>query len=250
MPQPFITRAVVRAVQSLPGFPALSVLDLSCGEGEILEQLAALGCRVQGTHYREDDYIVKRRDRLSHLPVMDGVNLQQPLPFDSATFDLVLLIEVLEHLESHFNIIAEAGRVLKPGGFLMFTTPNIFRLHSRLQFFLTGKHKLIRRRFGWDLRLADRYAYHINPVDFPLMHTVLHQAGLEIQELRFTLFKWKSLLFLPLWPAIWLTCRLTVDRHAKQAELFRKGELALNRWLTHPALLYSEQLFVVARRRS
>ncbi|MBN2506870.1 MAG: class I SAM-dependent methyltransferase [Verrucomicrobia bacterium] len=249
MPQPFVTRAVLRAVQGLPGFPALSVLDLSCGEGEILNQLASRGCRVQGTHYREDDYIVKERTRLVQFPVCGGVNLHQALPFDSGLFDVVLLIEVLEHLESHFNAVAEAGRVLKGGGHLLLTTPNIFRLHSRLRFFLTGKHKLIRRRYGWDLRPADRYAYHINPVDFPLLHTLLHHAGLELKAMPFTLVKWKSAFFLPLWPLVWLACRLTVDRPARQSAACREGERALNRWLTHPALLASEQLFIVARRR-
>lgn len=249
MPQNFITRAVVEAVRRLPGFPALSVLDLSCGEGEILSELARLGCRVQGTHFREDDYIIKQHEHLAGLPILSGVNLHQPLPFSTNAFEVVLLIEVLEHLESHLNILAEAGRVLKPGGFLLFTTPNIFRLHSRLQFFLTGKHKLIRRRFGWDLKPGDRYAYHISPVDLPLVHTLLHQAGLGIQELRFTRFKWKSALLLPLWPLVWLSCRLTTDREARRSEAFNRGERALNRWLSHPALLFSEQLFVIAQRR-
>lgn len=250
MPQPFVTRAVVRAVEGLPRFPALSVLDLSCGEGEILSRLAASGCRVQGTHYREDDYIIERRDRLADIPVIGGVNLQQRLPFDDASFDVVLLIEVLEHLDSHFNVIAEAGRVLVPGGHLLLTTPNIFRLHSRFQFLLTGKHKLIRRRFGWDLPAASRYAYHIAPADFPLLHTVLYHAGLDIEALRFTRFKPKSALFMLLWPLVWLSCRLTVDRPARHSELARQGERALNRWLADPALLASEQLFIVARRRS
>lgn len=250
MPQSFITEAVVEAVRGLPRFPSLSVLDLSCGEGEILGLLKDMGCDVHGTHFREKDYIVKTRDRLRDLPITAGVNLHQPLPFPSGAFDVVLLIEVLEHLESHFNIIAEAGRVLKQGGFLLITTPNIHRLHSRLQFFLTGKHKLIRRRFGWDLQPEDRYAYHIAPVDFPLLHTLLHQAGLEMRQLRFTRFKWKSLCLLPLWPIIWMACRLTMDRETKRSEPFRKGEQTLNHWLTRPALLFSEQLFLVAQRHS
>lgn len=249
MPQSCVTQAVIHAVRELPGFPKLSVLDLSCGEGEILGHLADAGCQVQGTHFREDDYIVTRRERLATLPIAKGVNLHAPLPFNPGMFDLVLATEVVEHLESHFNIVAEAGRVLKPGGHLIFTTPNIFRMHSRLQFFLTGKHKLIQRRFGWDLRAEDRYAYHISPVDFPLVHTLLHQAGLEIRQLRFTRFKAKSIFFLPLWPLIWLACQLTVDRHAKKVEAFHQCERALNHWLTHPAMLFSEQLFVVAQRR-
>jgi 2-polyprenyl-3-methyl-5-hydroxy-6-metoxy-1,4-benzoquinol methylase len=249
MPQPFVTRSVVRAVQELPGFPNLSVLDLSCGEGEILSQLAGQGCRVQGTHFREDDYIVQQREWLTDVPVRDGVNLQQRLPFDDASFDVVMLVEVIEHLDSHFNIVAEMGRVVKPGGYVVITSPNIFRLHSRFQFLLTGKHKIIRRRFGWDLAPESRYAYHIAPPDFPLLHTLLYHAGLDIEQLRFTKFKPKSALFMLLWPLVWLSCRLTVDRPARSSALCRRGETDLNRWLTHPALLASEQLFVLARRR-
>jgi len=81
------------------------------------------------------------------------------------------------------------------------------------------------------------------------MQTLLYQAGLDIEKLHFTRFKWKSVIFVPLWPFIWLARQLTMDRHSGQAALFGQGEHALNRWLTHPALLYSEQLFVIARRR-
>lgn len=250
MPQPFITEAVVRTVSALPGFPRLAVLDLSCGEGEVLSRLSTAGCTVEGTHYREGDYIIKTRARLAHLRITDGVDLQQPLPFGNASFDVVLLTEVLEHLPHHFGILPEVARVLRPGGHLVFSTPNIFRLHSRLQFFLTGKHKLIRRRIGWDVGREELYAYHISPVDFPLLHTLLHQANLGLLRLDFTRWKWKSLLFAPLWPLIWLACRLTVDKDARRESVFRAGEEDLNRWLSSPALLFSEQLLGLAQRRS
>jgi ubiquinone/menaquinone biosynthesis C-methylase UbiE len=50
----------------------------------------------------------------------------QPLPVDDNTFDMVLCTEVIEHLElDPMFMIAEINRVLKPGGFLILTTPNI-----------------------------------------------------------------------------------------------------------------------------
>jgi SAM-dependent methyltransferase len=236
-------------VQGFSGFPNLSVLDLSCGEGEILQALAACRCEVQGTHYREEDYIVRSRKSLADIPLKTGVDLQRTLPFDTGSFDAVLLIEVLEHLETHSKVIHEAARVLRPGGWLVFTTPNIFRLHSRLQFFLTGKHKLIRRRTGWDLRADQLYAFHTHPVDFPLIHTILHQAGFALRNLHFTRFKWKSLAFIPLWPIAFLACWLTIDKSARASKQFLESERDLNRWLCHPALLYSEQLLAVAVRQ-
>jgi SAM-dependent methyltransferase len=248
MPQRFIVQKVLRTLESLPEFPRLNVLDLSCGDGEILARLAERGCAVQGTRYRTDDYILQRDRPPDRAPIAEGVDLAGRLPFDDAAFDVIILTEVLEHLESHGPVLRESGRVLRPGGRLVFTTPNVFRLHSRLQFFLTGKHKLIRRRVGWDLRTDDLYAYHIRPVDFPLVHALLHQADLTIERLGFTRFKFKSVFFLPLAPIVWLACRLTLDRDSRRNAVFRAGERDLNRWLSHPALLFSEQLFVVARR--
>ena len=72
MPQSFVVDAVVAAVKELPDFPRLRVLDLSCGEAEILNRLKSLGCEVQGTHYRADDYIVKDQKGLSNLKIVPG----------------------------------------------------------------------------------------------------------------------------------------------------------------------------------
>ena len=249
MPQSFVVDAVVAAVKELPEFPRLRVLDLSCGEAEILNRLKSLGCDVQGTHYREDDYIVKSREGLANLKIVPGVDLHKPLPFAGASFQVVILSAVLEHLEWHGTVLREAARVLEPGGHLLFTTPNVFRLHSRLQFFFTGKHKLIERRLGWDSSYADRYTRHITPVDFPLVHTLLHQAGLRVQELRSTRVKpIKTALLGIFYPLIWLSCRMTLDRNLDGPGKFLDGEKDLNHWLTRPALLFSEQLFVVAQK--
>jgi SAM-dependent methyltransferase len=249
MPQSFVVDAVVAAVKELPNFPHLRVLDLSCGEAEILNRLKSLGCEVQGTHYRTDDYIVKNRQGLSNLTIVPGVDLHKPLPFKDASFQVVILSEVLEHLEWHGTVIREAGRILEKGGYLLFTTPNIFRLHSRFQFFFTGKHKLIQRRLGWDLGYDERYAYHITPVDFPLVHTLLYQAGLRVRKLRSTRIKpFKTAFWGILYPLIWLGCRLTLDRNLDGPGAFLDGEKELNHWLSHPALLFSEQLFVVAQK--
>src|SRR5207248_3573290 len=107
----------------------------------------------------------------------------RPLPYSPSSFDLVILSEVAEHLPTIVPLVPEIGRVLAPGGHLILSTPNIARLHSRFHFFWTGTHKLIRRRVGWDLSPGDLYAFHIGPIDFPLLHTLLHQANLEILRL-------------------------------------------------------------------
>ena len=212
----------------MPNYERFRVLDLSCGEGEILENLAERGCTVEGTHYKTNDYIINKLPK--NIKIHDNIDLDQTLLFNDETYDLVICTEVLEHLRTHFVIISEVGRILKPGGYFIFSTPNIFRLHSRLKFFLTGTHKLIRRRVGWDLKPDEIYAYHINPVDFPTLHTLLFQANIRIKKLAFTLFKLKHSYLMFLYPLVWLTLYLETRSDRRNSEQFREGEENLRKW--------------------
>lgn len=252
MPQEFIADAIVKAARGLPGYPALRVLDLSCGRGEILSTLAKDGCTTRGTHYRSDDYkLADRREQtfFDGLAIDENVDLLKALPYESGSFDLVILSEVIEHLPNYMTVIRESARLLVPGGHLLVSFPNTARLHSRWHFFWTGTHKLVRRRVGWDLGADDLYAYHINPPDFPLLHTVLHQEAMTVEALRFTRFKTRHAWLLAFFPFIWIATQLETRRHV-QGWAHRRGETDLRRWMMHPAMLASEQLLIVARRRN
>jgi SAM-dependent methyltransferase len=248
VPQKHVFEAVLRAARRLPGYPKLRVLDLSAGRGEIAAALAADGCDVRGTHFRADDYkLANAAAPPPGIAIDPDVDLTRPLPYGSAAFDLVILCEVAEHLPTYIPVIAEIGRVLAPSGRLVLSTPNVARLHSRWHFFWTGTHKLIRRRVGWDLTPDDLYAYHITPVDFPLLHTLLRQAGLSIERLDVTRFKWKHAWLFLLYPFIWLSTRLETRRH-RSGSGHAAGEEDLFRWMTRPAMLGSEQLLLTARK--
>jgi SAM-dependent methyltransferase len=249
MPQSFIVTAVLRCVRELPGFPRLSLLDLSCGDAHIIAQLQAEGCIVRGTHFCEGDYILGSDATHRNVVTLDpDVDLCERLPYDDGAFDVVLLTEVIEHLPSHYRLVEEIGRILKPGGFLVLSTPNIQRLHSRFHFFWTGTHKLIRRRIGWDLEKDDLYAYHINPVDFPHLHTLLHLSGLHLSSLHFTKYKWGYSFWWLLYPLVWLFTRIETARRVKTPR-HREGENDLFHWMMRPEMLFSEQILLVAERK-
>ena len=65
-------------------------------------------------------------------------NVEEPLPFADASFDAVVAGELFEHLQFPDALVAEIHRILRPGGVLVGSVPNAYRVQSRL-LFLRGK---------------------------------------------------------------------------------------------------------------
>ncbi len=64
-------------------------------------------------------------------PYLDSlVDLNSPLPFDDASFDTVILSDVLEHLAEPQLIWAEMARILAPGGRVLLNVPFLYRIHE------------------------------------------------------------------------------------------------------------------------
>lgn len=60
------------------------------------------------------------------------------LPFEDGSFDAVVSIEVIEHVENQFAFMRELARVAKPGGIVIVTTPNTLNANSRLRTLFVG----------------------------------------------------------------------------------------------------------------
>jgi SAM-dependent methyltransferase len=247
MPQPFIHAKVICAIRSL--LPQGSrIVDLSCGEGAILSDLLKEGYNVEGSRYQDNDYIIKEEKLENRITVKERVDLTQPLPYKDDEFEGVLLTEVVEHLQTYCPVVYEAGRICKKGGVLIISTPNINRLHSRFQFFLYGTHKVINRRLGWDLSKSDLYAYHISPVDLPYLHVLTHQAGFEFVSLSSTRVKYRHFVWFPLYP-IFAALAWIYYRAGQFGSIRREGDDILRKQMTSFAAHFSEQLFMVYRRK-
>jgi SAM-dependent methyltransferase len=79
-----------------------------------------------------DAAALAKAEALGIEPVQADV--EQPLPFDNASFDAVVAGELLEHLQFPDALVAEIHRVLRPGGVIAGSVPNAFRLQGRLRF--------------------------------------------------------------------------------------------------------------------
>ena len=104
------------------------VLDLGCGEGRHVHGLHMMtGIQVVGLDL-DLPSLAKARAGLAELPADDAVTAflsgdAYRLPFADATFDVVICSEVLEHLHTYDQALAEICRVLKPGGRFVATVP-------------------------------------------------------------------------------------------------------------------------------
>jgi len=106
-----------------------SFLDIGCATGLLLEHLRGKygwdtrGVEVCGAAARHG---IRERG----LSIFHGTLDQAAFPGES--FDVVHASHVIEHVNSPAAFLAEAGRVLKPGGTIIITTPNIAGLQSKL----------------------------------------------------------------------------------------------------------------------
>jgi len=103
----------------------MNLLDVGCGGGILTEEFTRLGCITDGVDLSQLSVkIACSHARQNKLNIRYQVGSAESLPFPNSQFDVVLCCDVLEHLTNPEAAIAEAARVLKPGGFYLFDTIN------------------------------------------------------------------------------------------------------------------------------
>ncbi len=113
------------------GGPGRRVLDLGCRYGALTKAYAE-GNDVVGMDV--DSVALAEAAKLG-IQTLHG-DVTEPLPVEDASFDVVVCGELLEHLPFPERTVAEARRVLKPGGFFVGSVPNAYRVRNRLVFML------------------------------------------------------------------------------------------------------------------
>lgn len=100
--------------------PALRVLDYGCGQAPYLNYFRSRGVRISGA---EVDPSVVGAYRAAGIDVAQVENLDR-IPFPAEEFDIVYLMQVMEHIAKPHSFLSEVRRVLKPSGVLYLAMPN------------------------------------------------------------------------------------------------------------------------------
>ena len=117
-------------VNRLRGAQAGLLLDVGCGRGWFLEAARERGWRVQGLELCAA--VAEKTMKQVGTQVYVGSIFDIDIELPSETFDLVTMFDVIEHLEAPLEALRICHRILKPGGVLAISTPNLRGLGCRL----------------------------------------------------------------------------------------------------------------------
>jgi methionine biosynthesis protein MetW len=201
-------------------------LDVGCGDGRTSGLwLLDHGCSYQGVDVSESGVEEARALGLQARRIDDASSL----PFEDGSFDVIVCVEVLEHLFAPLDAVREMARVLRPGGLLIVTVPNVAYWRRRVDMVLLGRWNPVgddrAAREPW----RDPHIRFFNPGS---MRRMIAAAGLS--SVVVGAHAGGVLRDVP-----WLSQRF---RHGEASRLYRSLERVL------PSL-FGAGVFAVARRR-
>lgn len=163
---PSLHEACMAQIKTL-GLPAgARVLDVGAGEGAFTQRLLDAGLQVSAIELEQD------RFRLN-VPCQ---NLNLNLDFHDKwpeKFDLIVAIEILEHLHDPRHFIRNCLQLLKPNGFLLLSSPNTESWLSRIRFLRDGN-------FLW-FEESDYELYgHVTPIFSWQVRQICGELGAEL----------------------------------------------------------------------
>lgn len=179
-----------------------------------------------------------------------AIDLEQDWPLEHNTFDYVVCLEVIEHMTNPSQLIRRLADVLKPGGLLVLSTPNILSMKSRLRFLTEGAWEYFREPLLERAQVAyanPKEHFHIAPLRIHELEYFLHQATLDSQEFHTT--KLYTGLQVAGYP---LELLIRLQLFLKRQRATRRGEIRydrISRILCSKPVLYGQHLVVLARKK-
>lgn len=151
------------------------ILDFGAGEGALSERLFDMGYKITAADKDEENFKSKNCE-------FSVINFDQPNEVDAFAlkyanqFDVVLGVEVIEHVQDQWKYVRQLMTMIKPGGIVLITTPNTSSWLSRIVFLLTGRFH--------QFADADLSYGHINPISPWEIELIMKEVGAKNIEIR------------------------------------------------------------------
>lgn len=147
-----------------------SVIDIGSGSGHLAASMPELNPRnytgLDGSNKQVE--IAKARGLR-----VERCNLGEGIPFEANRFDIAFALEIIEHLFQTEFFLEEIFRVLKPGGILILSTPNVTGLGCRIKCLLGKRPAVI------ECRSRENVQGHIRAFDMSDISALISEAGFK-----------------------------------------------------------------------
>jgi len=179
-----------KVLNCLTGLPKGIALDAPSGQGNLSRELERLGFKVFLGDIARDNVLYKNGRQIQ-------LDLNQCFPLKEDILDYAICVEGIEHIENPHHLVREFSRLIKRGGFLILTTPNVMTIKSRLRFLFYSYLDYF--KFfgplppGARYRVGEHGPHHVNPLFYPEMKFILEKYGFNIErvETNRVVRKWK-----------------------------------------------------------
>jgi SAM-dependent methyltransferase len=141
-----------------------------------------------------------------------GIPPDSTFPSNIQSADLIYSVEVLEHLPRPYDFFANAYAALKPGGYLLVTTPNLLHMTARMGLLFQGYQTMFAPPSAKPEN-AGRICGHIMPLGYGQIHAGLRKAGFTDLTLHIDRAKrGAQILYWLYWPWLMLGSRVALRR--------------------------------------
>jgi SAM-dependent methyltransferase len=175
----------------------LTVLDVGAGHGAFSKCLFEEGHKVEACDLHPEFFRFKNI-QCKKADILDK------LPYDKESYDVVVAVEVMEHVFDHEVFFSECFRILKKNGLLLISTPNILSLKSRTRLLFTG--------FFYSVEPLDPYKtgglQHVSALTLDQYRYLGHKSGFTLNEVSYDKVQRISIFLLFLWPFLWIGSKI------------------------------------------
>jgi len=239
--------AVREVIARWPDLAGKVVIDIPAGKGGLGRQLLEAGAKVEA------------HDLFPEFFEADGIecvkaDLSGTLPIPDEHADLVVCQEAIEHLPDQLHLFAELNRILKPGGTLLLTTPNVSNLRAKVSRLFVESELYNRQPPSeldavWWSKDGERYYGHLFLVGVQQIRVLAKLNGFQIKRLLPVKASLSSLLLGVFFPlvlafnlfAYWRTSVRDRRQNTAGHHLIRREILRLN---LNRLVLFGKHLFL------